>query len=85
MGLYVCRTIYPGEEITIDYGWPAVSAIPCLCGSERCRGWIVNMEELPELLKAREYQPEKDRIIVEQPRAKGNPNPEIVIREACNA
>jgi hypothetical protein len=30
-----------GDELTIDYGWPAEAAIPCTCGSRRCRGWIV--------------------------------------------
>ena len=27
--------------MTIDYAWPADSAIRCQCGSENCRGWIV--------------------------------------------
>lgn len=30
-----------GEELTIDYGWGAADAIPCLCESENCRGWVV--------------------------------------------
>jgi SET domain-containing protein len=41
--------IAAGQQLTIDYGWPASAAIPCRCGSVRCRGWIVNPEELPEL------------------------------------
>lgn len=36
------RRIHCGEQITIDYGWPAEGAIPCACGSESCRGWIVD-------------------------------------------
>ena len=40
------REIQAGEELTIDYSWPADSAIRCLCGSNACRGWIVNPEEL---------------------------------------
>jgi SET domain-containing protein len=40
-----------GEELTIDYAWPADSAIPCLCGSDECRGWVVDEDEL-ELLRA---------------------------------
>ena len=33
--------IAAGEEIRIDYGWQPEHAIPCLCGSAICRGWIV--------------------------------------------
>jgi hypothetical protein len=39
------RTIEPGEQLTIDYAWPASSAIRCLCGAPNCRGWIVDAEE----------------------------------------
>ncbi len=38
------RDIYDGEELTIDYGWPADAAMPCNCGSPNCRGWIVAEE-----------------------------------------
>ena len=37
--------IGPGEQITIDYAWPAWAAIPCHCGSPECRGWIVAAEQ----------------------------------------
>ncbi len=30
-----------GEQMTIDYGWPASAAIHCSCGHPACRGWIV--------------------------------------------
>ena len=40
------RIIEPGEELTIDYCWPADSAIRCGCRSPRCRGWIVDPAEL---------------------------------------
>jgi len=40
------RPIAPGEQITIDYAWPASGAIPCGCGSKRCRGWIVSEDEI---------------------------------------
>ena len=39
------RQIAIGEELTIDYAWPAERAIPCLCGAANCRGWIVASEE----------------------------------------
>jgi hypothetical protein len=44
------RDILPGEELTIDYSWPASRAMPCACGSTKCRGWIVDPEELDELV-----------------------------------
>jgi SET domain-containing protein len=44
--LMALAEIAPGDELTIDYAWPAASAIPCLCGSANCRGWIVSEEQL---------------------------------------
>ena len=43
------RDIYPGEQLTIDYSWPADRAVKCLCGSPNCRGWIVDPEELDDI------------------------------------
>ncbi len=40
------RKIESGEELTIDYNWPAAAAIPCQCGELACRGWIVSEDEL---------------------------------------
>lgn len=44
------RGIAAGEELTVDYAWPADQAIPCGCGSRKCRGWITRDGEawLPE-------------------------------------
>ncbi len=44
--LQTIRTIEPGEELLIDYSWPADAAIPCRCGAANCRGWIVDPAEL---------------------------------------
>ncbi|OED39914.1 hypothetical protein AB833_13625 [Chromatiales bacterium (ex Bugula neritina AB1)] len=46
-GLYLSalRKIKAGTELTIDYSWPAHFAIPCHCGSKKCRGYIVAEEE----------------------------------------
>jgi uncharacterized protein len=38
--------IATGDELTLDYAWSAKAAIPCLCGSSQCRGWIVAEEQL---------------------------------------
>ncbi len=38
--------ISPGEELTIDYAWPAHMAIPCRCGAATCRQWIVHKLDL---------------------------------------
>lgn len=51
--LTALRTIRPGEELTIDYGWSADVAIPCGCGTATCRGWVVSPEELPKLTRRR--------------------------------
>lgn len=40
------RTVRESDQLTIDYGWPAEAAIPCLCGSAHCRGWVVDAAEL---------------------------------------
>lgn len=48
--LQALTAIEPGDELTIDYAWPPCCAIPCLCGSENCRGWIVDQRQL-ELLQ----------------------------------
>jgi hypothetical protein len=43
--LQTIRPIAKGEELSIDYSWPADAAIPCRCGTANCRGWIVDPEE----------------------------------------
>ena len=43
--LQTIRPIRAGEELLIDYSWPADAAIPCRCGSRDCRGWIVDPAE----------------------------------------
>lgn len=49
--LQTIRPIEPGEELLIDYAWPADAAIPCRCGAATCRGWICSSEELPLVLE----------------------------------
>ena len=47
--LFALRDIQPDEPLSIDYNWPASCAIPCLCQETDCRGWVVAIEELPQL------------------------------------
>ncbi len=47
--LAVDNHVVPGEQLTIDYGWPAEHAVPCRCGSSACRKWIVAADELSKL------------------------------------
>ena len=54
MWLETLREIAPGEQLTIDYAWPDDRAIPCLCGSKNCRGWIIAPELLQSFLRKRE-------------------------------
>jgi SET domain-containing protein len=49
--LQALTPIEPGDELTIDYGWPADVAIPCVCDAAGCRGWIVSLAELPLLMQ----------------------------------
>jgi uncharacterized protein len=51
--LMALADIAPGDEMTIDYAWPATSAIPCLCGGPQCRGWIVAPDQLSQVIAAR--------------------------------
>ena len=44
--LQTIRPIEAGQEILIDYSWPADAAIPCRCGAATCRGWICDPAEL---------------------------------------
>ncbi|MFV1967111.1 MAG: SET domain-containing protein [Pirellulaceae bacterium] len=49
--LIALRDIRCGEQVTIDYNWSATAAIPCRCQSPHCRGWIVDEDQLGELLE----------------------------------
>jgi uncharacterized protein len=51
--LQTIRPIQPGEELLIDYSWPADAAIPCRCGAATCRGWIVDPAELHLVAEAK--------------------------------
>ncbi len=47
--LFSICDISVGEELTIDYNWPANFAIPCGCRTPGCRGWIVAPKDLPQV------------------------------------
>lgn len=53
MYLDAIKAIAPGDEITIDYAWDPDNAIPCLCGHENCRGWVVDETRLDQVKKRR--------------------------------
>jgi hypothetical protein len=46
MWLQAVKAIGPGDELTIDYAWPAEATMPCGCQSPNCRGWIVAAEQV---------------------------------------
>ncbi len=50
MFVLVIRPIQSGDQLTIDYGWPAHMAQLCRCGAPQCRGWIVSGDSLDEVL-----------------------------------
>jgi hypothetical protein len=49
MWVYALTEIEPGEQLLIDYAWPAEVAIPCGCEGPDCRGWIVAADEAHHL------------------------------------
>jgi uncharacterized protein len=44
--LIALKPIQKGEEITFDYNFPLFDyeKRPCRCGTEKCRGWIINKD-----------------------------------------
>ncbi len=49
MWVETLSAIRRGEQLTIDYAWPADAAIPCECGNSGCRGWVVAASQLDRL------------------------------------
>ena len=47
--LRAVRDIVAGEELTIDYAWPVEFAVPCHCGAQKCRGWVVAKDVMARL------------------------------------
>lgn len=46
------RAIRPGDELTIDYAWPAEDEpLLCRCGARNCRGFIVDKKQLKTQLE----------------------------------
>ena len=45
--LEAVRDIAAGEELTYDYAFASEYAIPCHCGSDLCRGLIIDPDEVP--------------------------------------
>jgi hypothetical protein len=57
--LIALRPIRAGEEITYDYAFDVGNAEPCACGARRCRGWIVDEDELHLILSGRAATPRR--------------------------
>ncbi len=47
--LFAICDIEIGDELSIDYNWPAAFAIKCQCKAPSCRGWIVDPKHLVPL------------------------------------
>lgn len=63
------QDIPEGAELTIDYAWSAHGAIKCLCGAATCRGWVVDIDELPALLKQKAPKTRKPKAAPSLPSA----------------
>jgi len=48
--IFAINDIESGDELTIDYNWPASFAIRCNCKAPSCRGWIVDKKSLERRL-----------------------------------
>ena len=51
-----------GDELTIDYGWPAQAAIRCRCGDPACRGWIVAANQLVDVAPPAGVMGDRDAV-----------------------
>jgi hypothetical protein len=49
--LIALKDIRRGEQLTIDYNWSASATMLCRCNSPNCRGWIVDEDQLEEVIK----------------------------------
>lgn len=58
--VYTTQRLQAGTELTIDYAWPVEVAIPCLCGTPSCRGWIVAQDQVAQLPAAQTLLPQAD-------------------------
>jgi hypothetical protein len=68
------RSIRVGEQIFIDYSWPADAAIRCLCGAPGCRGWVVSAKDAKKLQAAerkakKQAEPSKTKASSKKPAA----------------
>ncbi len=54
--IFAINDIECGEELTIDYNWPASFAIRCHCKAASCRGWIVSRKGLDRIHAAQAEQ-----------------------------
>lgn len=49
IGLFALKDIAAGEELTYDYNFQTFGDVrqECLCGADRCRGWITSKNSEP--------------------------------------
>ena len=50
IGLFTSRKIFAGEELCLDYQWDKngltiAEDVPCLCGSVKCRGFLMRAKK----------------------------------------
>ena len=61
VGLFAQRKIMPGEELTLDYSWDKnilqiSEDVPCLCGSENCRGFLMRAKKNKKQQNAAKFE-----------------------------
>ncbi len=86
--IHSIRDIKKGEQLTIDYSWPAFNAIPCLCGSPQCRGWIVAPDELEKCIRKNgkgslETEQEREERLAKKLKKAANPTAKKPAKKAA--
>lgn len=71
--LQTLRPIAAGEEMTIDYCWPADAAIRCRCQAASCRGWVVDPDEISRIARSQpeawaEYLTDTEAVVAKKKR-----------------
>lgn len=84
----------PGEELTLDYSWDKnilhiSEDVPCLCGSEKCRGFLMRAKKskkeknAPDKLGSSVASPSKleEETVIKKMASESIPPPARVVKE----
>jgi hypothetical protein len=55
--LVAIRKINKNEQLTTDYAWELKYALPCRCGSKKCKGVIIDKKDLKKYKRKHRLNP----------------------------